>query len=386
MKRTVILILGAISLVVASVLAKPFVSPFVFPNLLGQYSVGSSYFHWIDDNRLETHAENKNTRRELMVRAWYPIQGVPKDSSKMAYAPSLVKYAKERSWLYTFSGVDRLKSHAYSSLPDGGIKVAPVLIYSHGLAGVGYEGNTALCEQLASSGFVVFAINHTFSSLISEFPDGRRALNKINTERKSYRERQKIAEDEIEIWLEDIRFVVHKIEELVAKKAEFSFMDTKKLGVFGHSFGGASAVKFCKQDMRCLVGANLDGALFANEPDKELKRPFLFMLGDESIKRFMTPSEFEEDMLKRYESREEERESMQKYLPAIDDLLEKMDGLGEKVVVQGADHGSFSDGPLLSKVSLLLSLDKGNSGSADPFLLHDTVSRKLIKFFRKHLE
>src|SRR3989442_16016703 len=37
-------------------------------------------------------------------------------------------------------------------------------------------------------------------------------------------------------------------------------LDMMRVGVFGHSFGGAAAALFCHEDSRCKAGIDVDGA------------------------------------------------------------------------------------------------------------------------------
>jgi predicted dienelactone hydrolase len=39
-------------------------------------------------------------------------------------------------------------------------------------------------------------------------------------------------------------------------------LDLRRLGGFGHSFGGNAALQWCRDDRRCRAAANLDGALW----------------------------------------------------------------------------------------------------------------------------
>ncbi|WP_277424242.1 hypothetical protein [Cohnella candidum] len=47
----------------------------------------------------------------------------------------------------------------------------PIVIFSHG-GGTSMEIHTAQCEDLASQGYIVAAINHTYVSSATELPSG----------------------------------------------------------------------------------------------------------------------------------------------------------------------------------------------------------------------
>jgi hypothetical protein len=38
----------------------------------GSFQVGTTTYHMTDTQRVEQHADNVNTKRELMVQIWYP--------------------------------------------------------------------------------------------------------------------------------------------------------------------------------------------------------------------------------------------------------------------------------------------------------------------------
>jgi len=53
-----------------------------------------------------------------------------------------------------------------------------------------------------------------------------------------------------------------------------------RVGVFGHSFGGATAAQFCHDDHRCKAGIDIDGAPFGSVVREGLRQPFMFILSD----------------------------------------------------------------------------------------------------------
>ncbi len=51
--------------------------PFNFPKSTGPYAVGTTEYHWIDMNRKEIYSNDPtHPYRELMVRIWYPAEGM----------------------------------------------------------------------------------------------------------------------------------------------------------------------------------------------------------------------------------------------------------------------------------------------------------------------
>ncbi|HEY6385167.1 MAG TPA: hypothetical protein VIX91_05740 [Candidatus Acidoferrum sp.] len=87
------------------------------------------------------------------------------------------------------------------------------------------------------------------------------------------------------MWTSDTKFVVNQLEELNGGDLSGKFMgrlDMQRLGMFGHSFGGAQALQFCHDDPRCKVGIDIDGAPYGSVVQQGLKQPFMFLLSDHS--------------------------------------------------------------------------------------------------------
>jgi hypothetical protein len=55
-----------------------------------------------------------------------------------------------------------------------------------------------------------------------------------------------------------------------------------RVGVFGHSFGGAAAALFCHEDSRGKAGIDVDGAPHGSVIQAGIHRPFMFLLSDHS--------------------------------------------------------------------------------------------------------
>ena len=87
------------------------------------------------------------------------------------------------------------------------------------------------------------------------------------------------------MWIGDTSFVVSQLERLNAADPSGKFtgrLDMQRLGMFGHSFGGATALQFCHDDPRCKAGVDIDGAPYGSVVQEGLKQPFLFLLSDHS--------------------------------------------------------------------------------------------------------
>ena len=87
------------------------------------------------------------------------------------------------------------------------------------------------------------------------------------------------------MWTSDTNFAVSQLQRLNAADPSGKFtgrLDMQRLGMFGHSFGGAQALQFCHDDPRCKAGIDIDGAPYGSVVQDGLKQPFMFILSDHS--------------------------------------------------------------------------------------------------------
>ena len=155
------------------------------PNILsipaGPFAIGRITYHWIDSSRAEFLVTDAKSRRELMVDVWYPAWR-QRDRLAAAYLPDLRRLqrvlgdsALRRDFAPASSAIAAglLRTHATeapsSNCPARG---CPLLIFSHG-GGVDRSFYTSQYEDLASNGYIVAAIAHTYDTHLVVFPNGR---------------------------------------------------------------------------------------------------------------------------------------------------------------------------------------------------------------------
>ena len=190
----------------------------------------------------------------------------------------------------------------------------PVLVFSHGYTGFPAQ-NTPQMEELASRGYVVLSLSHTYDAGATVFPDGRvvpldpavvrtlvhpdparadstaRALAAV--EAATTAEQRQAAfrdftrfdpprlEASVPVWSGDTRFVLDQLEQLAPGRpgGELSGrLDLDRIGIFGMSFGGSNAGEVCRLDPRCKAGINIDGEQFGPLAlDDSLAVPYLIV-------------------------------------------------------------------------------------------------------------
>jgi predicted dienelactone hydrolase len=127
-------------------------------------------------------------------------------------------------------------------------------------------------------------------------------------------------------WTSDMAFALDRLAQLNASDASGRFtgrLDLSRVGVFGHSFGGAQAAQLCHDDSRCKAGIDIDGAPVGSVIQAGIDRPFMFLLSDHSHESGPESSQVMANI-----------QSIYNRLPADGRLL---------IMIRGANHFTFSD-------------------------------------------
>jgi hypothetical protein len=157
-------------------------------------------------------------------------------------------------------------------------------VYSHGWNGF-RTVNQNQSEALASHGYVVAAVDHTYAAMVTVFDDGRVALNNPALLPDGPQDAAYFrAAGEVEAtFAADVSFVLDQLARVDSGEIASPLagrLDLERAGLYGHSTGGGAVVVACQLDARCRAGLGLDAWL---EPLSEaamgtpLARPFLFM-------------------------------------------------------------------------------------------------------------
>ncbi|MBT3253386.1 MAG: hypothetical protein HN995_13895 [Candidatus Marinimicrobia bacterium] len=361
---TILLLFLVISLSNCSVIF-PVVAPFSdLPEPTGPYSVATNSSTWTDSSRDETFTPENDFRR-LVVQTWIPI-AKQEDLSPLPYIddpelrlPALAKQLRLPLSLFSHFAEVKTQSTAFSGDSDLDQKF-PIIIFSHGLSGMRFQ-NTALIEELVSYGYVVFAADHSYGANITIFDDGetapyrageRRSLNAgfLNT----------IDLSQIDILVGDLSYIIDMIREDSSESFLSELpMDKNRIGVIGHSLGGAVAISTMAVDSRVGAAMILDG-WYAPVPDSVISGGLdnpIYHLGQ---KQWSDPGN---------------------YL-RMDQLLSHSSGPIYKMLIPGTHHTDFTDMPLFTPFSLII----GYTKILDPVWLNDLMRRNTRTFFDVYLK
>jgi len=317
--RALAVTMGLVGLGLSGVLAAGF-PIFEYPEPTGPHGVGTARLFFVDRARVDSFAPTPGSPRELLAAVWYPATVAP-DARRDPFWP-VGSQPSEAIGLpaFIFSHVPLVSAHSVAGAPMAASDARfPVIVFSHGFNSTPWQ-NVPQMEELASHGFIVVSIGHTYDATVVTFPDGRSVrdnsktrpphmsradyqtyaamLKRLEAEtepaaiRAKWRELQAFAArtgffvvPSIPVWVADVRFVLDQLTLINAGSDQGIVgptstlrdrMDLDRLGVFGMSFGGSTAGLVCRVDSRCKAGINFDGWQFG-DPDSALAVPFLYM-------------------------------------------------------------------------------------------------------------
>ena len=352
---------------VISVVLPLLVPIFSFPDPKGDYGVGSTIHHWVDNNRNEWFTpEDLNDKRQLMLQVWYP--SVENDSEKLPFLDHLKTRAKTIAQAGKFPSffamhLERIKTNSVLNSPvlsEGA--PFPIVIISHGITGM-RQLHTSLAERLASEGYAVFAMDHTYDANITVFSDGSIADYRSNI--IGHPDSVSIRKKQIDTRVQDIQFVTRELERIQSGALRHplnGYLDLNKIGIAGHSFGGSTATLTAFKDDRFKAVVALDSwinPLPQEVLDMGIIQPYLYM-GRPSWVDSDYPSSI-----------------------SLSELLHRNNrGASYHITIKDTRHLNFIDAPLFSPIGKYL-VEIGDINRKRSVAL---VNQLTFEFFNKYLE
>ncbi|WP_158522746.1 alpha/beta hydrolase family protein [Geofilum rhodophaeum] len=285
----------------------------LLPAPTGRYKIATTKLFLVDSTRKETFVLGGKPR-ELYVKLWYPVAS----AEAANYDHFLGDFPSEViSGIFHDVGLDRelvgqvqkTITHSYSGAHTLYAEEAfPVVIFNPGFYFGMADFYTSIVENLASHGFVVCTLNHPFEQPYVEQTIRKSARLKRKKAQLAYLQLFLIekfkrfdleTEEQVEAatrynlrklkrfdrvirrWTLDNEVLIDYLK-AVGGQADapgiLSQIDPQRLGVFGHSMGGAVAGQVSLQNPdRVKAGANLDCFQFGDLIDHPLEQPFMLM-------------------------------------------------------------------------------------------------------------
>ncbi len=347
------------------------------PKPTGSYSVGTLAYHLVDKARNDKYSQDpERPFRELMIQVYYPSTdtGLPAPYVSSSLKTFIQERLKEGPFSMGGAGyIDaEITTHEFHAIPISNKEARyPVLVFSPGFGGPHYI-YSSLLEELASHGYIVAAINHTYTSEPIEFPDGRilRASSEWAKFAQSSETMEKAMNEEVTTWLSDGQFVLdqlavinqHDSQNILTQK-----LDLNHIGVLGHSFGGSLAASLCRIDPRCKAGIDIDGPLFGENQDIGFNKPFMFLFA-EPFK--VDPANVE---LKEYFEKVIKQNNVR-----LDKLYNAITNDAYYIVIHATDHMSATDFNIINNTT--------GPNNSDPHEAIKIVRILLVNFFDRYLK
>ncbi|MFG1957700.1 alpha/beta hydrolase family protein [Nonomuraea sp. NPDC049028] len=232
----------------------------------GKYPVGLASLHLVDTDRPDPWVPQDGPR-QLMVSLWYPATKAGTRAAPYVTPQESALIVKP----YPNVPADTLaKTRTYATVDAKPLtRSLPLVLVSPGFS-FPRATMTSLAEDLAGKGYLVAAVEHTYESAATTFPDGRTttcaACAGENTEERG----AAIAKSRVI----DLSFV---LDRLTAKSGWGRLVDRSRIGVVGFSAGGNAAPQLMAADKRVRAGVNLDGSYNPKQPTGTVRGPLLMM-------------------------------------------------------------------------------------------------------------
>ena len=360
-KKKVMIVLSAVLSVL--LISTNMIPAFVFADykgraVTGEYTVGQKRAILIDASRTETF-ENDNSCREVPVYFYYPVEVTEKE--------------KEKNNL-------------------------PLVVFSHGAFGY-YQSNSSTYTELASHGYIVVSLDHPYHSFFTKDSSGK--IITVNPEfiqtalviggdtesGLSDEEIRKITSEWIKLRMDDMNFVLDTLKEGAGGNytdAWFypeadeddiativSCIDPERIGLIGHSLGGATAVSVGRRDdVKAVV--DLDGTMLGEETGVENG---VVIVNEEP---YTTPL-LSIDNEKHHIERTEAEKAGYNY---ANNVIIKNATDGYVTYFKGAEHMNYTDLPLFSPF-LAGMLGTGDIDAAECI---DRMNEIVLNFFDCYLK
>ncbi|WP_248961837.1 alpha/beta hydrolase family protein [Sphaerisporangium perillae] len=324
--------------------------PATLPAPTGDHPVGATALYLKDTSRPDPWVPEAKAR-ELMVTLWYPTQ--TREGQRAQYMTSKESELTLKGKRVTgvpYDVLNKTRTNAFTDAKPAGRKGSlPLVVLSPGFT-TPRSTLTALAEELASRGYVVAGIDHTYENYATTFPGGRVAECVACDSDSDSGFGTKV----VGVRAADVSFVLDQLTGSSAKWEGSSLIDPSKIAMAGQSIGGAATLAAMLKDSRVRAGINMDGTTYARIPKSGLSRPFLFM-GAAGHPPGGSDNSWDRDW-------------------------KLMTGWKRWLVLPGADHQSFTDLPLLSgALGLDLRVDLSAARSVE-------ITRTYVRaFFDLHL-
>ncbi|HRI64271.1 MAG TPA: hypothetical protein PK156_08530 [Polyangium sp.] len=375
--RVLAVVLGVLIMGVSTALAI-LLPVFSFEPPTGPFAVGTTTYEWVDMARTDEHPQTPTGHRRLVVEVRYPAAAsdAPREPYMDAQRAEAFAQSIKMPGL-VMSHLSLVRTNARRDIPiAAGEARFPVILFSHGYPLPAATGTFAV-EELASQGYVVVSISHTYDTSKVVFRDGTSGPLVMNGDVGRIDKVEKLLGPRISVWVADARFVVNEIMKLDSADARFKGrLDLDRIGYFGHSFGGATAFATLAADPRIKAGIDMDGAYFGAAAQARPTQPFMLMSADKIV--------ISDEQIKRagLDGSGVTRKDLEAFLDGIEAAWSASVAPGKdpryRARFAGVSHMGFSDLPLMIPAIA--------AGSLPVPKAHRLINQYIGAFFEEHLK
>ena len=334
---------------------------FKIPPPSGQYKVGTRFTCWYDKKR----------DKKISVQIWYPSEATPTEKPTVFWWPNTKLMTPKLCELFHFPNfvlnhLNLCYSNSYLNIEPLNQSL-PVIISSHGFSG--FKGDRSFfCENFASNGYLVLAIDHPGDCAMCVFPDG--SCLPFTAYLKPGDDEWQIRHDHIKHRVDDLQFFITQLQNIRSsrnpdgsvEKYLCDFADLNQVGLFGHSYGAATCLTFLQ-----------------TYPDSIVKNcvgldPWVFPLDESSEKGSPVPLMFI---------------SADGWAPGIKHqarrkiIVENSKSPSHGFIIHDTNHHNFDDLPLL--VPSYVARKIGFIGKIDPQQCFEISAEYSLFFYDTHL-
>lgn len=262
--------------------------------------------------------------------------------------------------------------------PENADDTYPLLVFSHGA--FGFRGsNLSTFENLASNGYVVCSIDHTYHAFFTKQTDGRLIIadmefvnNSVAATNGDFDEETtyEISQEWLNLRKADVNFV---LEDILVKAGDtnedevYRLIDKERIGVFGHSLGGATAAAIGRERKDIDVVIVVDGTMFGEESG--------FTNGQVTL----NSSPYPVPLLNIY-NEEHFNEAKEEAYPNRMAAKHAVDS--REVMVKGSGHLNFTDLPMFSPFFAGML----GTGEVDSRYCIETTNQIILDYFDYYLK
>jgi hypothetical protein len=246
------------------------------PGPTGRQPIGVTTLYLKDTSRSDPWVPSVNYR-ELMVSVFYPVT-LGNGPKKQYMTPLESERYLERLNIpnLPLDALSTVRTNAVVDARPAGRRHRRIVLSP------GFTNSRAtlssLAEDLASHGYVVAVVDHTYENRATTFPDGR----VTDCAACDVDDLPGFWEKLVHSRAADVSFVLDELTGPYPKWRSGSWrganlINPSRIAMGGHSAGGASTIHAMLADPRIRAGIDIDGSTHVPIPDPGLSRPFMFM-------------------------------------------------------------------------------------------------------------